>query len=78
MGFPQTVMLSKAWLRCPLLALAAISLLGACKTAEQRQAERDAERVDQICSLPREQREAELKRIREERGLVIYCGRTSD
>ena len=78
MGLRYTAMFSTTWLRLSLPALAAMSLLVACKTAEQRQAERDAAKVDEICSLPREQREAELKRIRDEQGLVIYCGRTSD
>jgi hypothetical protein len=69
---------SLAPLTVSALALAALS---ACETPAQQQAEESAsiekqaaKEMARICALPNEQREAELKKIREKSGLVLYCG----
>ena len=68
------------------LALALVAVgLAACETQAERQArEKPAERariekaaaveINRICALPEEQREAELKKIKEQSGVVLFCG----
>ncbi len=66
------------------LAVAGTALLGilaACETPAQRQARENArivkegdKEIKRICALPEDQREAELKKIKEESGMVLYCG----
>lgn len=55
--------------------------LCACETPAERQAARNAEinrkaaaEINRICALPEEQREAELKKIKDQSGMVLYCG----
>jgi hypothetical protein len=68
-----------------LLAVAGVALahagLAACETPAERQARENARIVKQgdreikrICALPEDQREAELKKIKDQSGLVLYCG----
>ena len=61
-------------------ALVMCSLSG-CETPAQRQAERNAEinrkaaaEISRICALPEDQRETELKKIKDQSGMVLYCG----
>jgi hypothetical protein len=69
-------MYKPTYLVCCLLAL-----LCACQTAAQRKAaeratvnKRAADEINRICSLPPAEREVELKKIKEESGMVLYCG----
>jgi hypothetical protein len=68
-----------------LLAAAGLALalagLAACETPAERQAreraridKEAAEEITRICALPEDQREAELKKIKEQSGMVLYCG----
>ncbi len=63
-----------------LLALAALCSLEACTTSAQRKAAENAaiekqaaEEVRRICALPEVEREAEVKKIKEDSGLSVYC-----
>lgn len=62
------------------LALAFAVLL-ACQTEAERKAAENAriekqaaKEIKRICALPDEQREAELKKIKDGSGMVLYCG----
>ncbi len=66
-----------------LVAFVALALgaLAACETPAERQAARNAEinrkaaaEINRICALPEDQREAELKKIKDQSGMVLYCG----
>jgi hypothetical protein len=64
----------------PAVAIA-LSLLAACQTPAERQAAENAriekaaaKEINRICALPEDQREAELKKIKEKSGMVLYCG----
>jgi hypothetical protein len=59
----------------------ALFVLTACQTeAQRRAAENDriekqaAAEINRICALPEEKRDAELKKIKEQSGMVLYCG----
>jgi hypothetical protein len=61
--------------------LAVLGAVTACETGAERQAARNAEinrkataEITRICALPEDQREAELKKIRDQSGMVLYCG----
>jgi len=63
------------------LALAVI-VLGACALPTERQEPGKAEtkkqvatEITRICSLPPDQREAELERLQAAFGIVAYCGK---
>ena len=63
------------------VAVGLIGLLTACESPAQRQAERNAEsnqevtaEITRICLLPPDQRDTELKKIKEQSGMVLYCG----
>jgi hypothetical protein len=58
----------------------AATLAGSCTTAGQRNAaeraavkQEVAAEVERICALPEPEREAELKRVKEESGLTLFC-----
>ena len=58
----------------------ALELLG-CTTPAQRQAAENArvekqaaQEINRICALPEAEREAELKKIKDQSGMVLYCG----
>jgi hypothetical protein len=65
--------------RVALLA-AAINVAGCAATPERIPQEPAAlsRWVNEICALPAAEREAELARLREKTGLVIFCGREED
>ena len=57
-------------------------VLAACETTRERPAngnapveKRAATAIGRICALPKAQREAELKKIKEESGMMVYCGK---
>ena len=57
-----------------------LALLG-CTTPAQRQAAENArvekqaaQEINRICALPEAEREAELKKIKDQSGMVLYCG----
>ena len=59
----------------------ALVLLSACETPAGRQARENArtgkqaaKEMNRICALPEDKRDTELKRIKEQSGLVLYCG----
>jgi hypothetical protein len=59
----------------------ALALAGGCSTPAEHQSARNAridkeaaQEINRICSLPDAQREAELKRIKDQSGMVLYCG----
>lgn len=61
--------------------LALVGAVAACETAAERQAARNAQinrkaaaEINRICTLPEEQREAELQKIKDQSGMVLYCG----
>lgn len=56
-------------------------VLAACATEKPSQAAKSAEinkqaaaEINRICALPEDQREAELKKIKDQSGVVLYCG----
>ena len=56
-------------------------VLAACEAPAERQAAENAriqkqaaKEINRICALPMEQREAELEKIKEQSGMVLYCG----
>ena len=60
-----------------------IAIAGCASTSQQRTAENAAvkkeaaQEIDRICSLPESERETELQKLKEESGLVLFCGRSS-
>jgi hypothetical protein len=61
------------------VALAAAAL--GCTTPAERQAAENsrvekqaAKEINRICALPDAQREAELRKIKEQSGTTLYCG----
>jgi hypothetical protein len=63
------------------LMLAALMLLSACTTPAQRRAAENtavqkeaAQEITRICALPDADREAAIKKLKAESGMVIYCG----
>lgn len=65
---------------CALWLLECIAVAG-CASSGQRTAgmdnaaleKRASDKIDRICELPQEQREAEIKKIKAESGLELYC-----
>jgi hypothetical protein len=56
-------------------------MLAACQTPAQQQETKNPEinkqaaaEINRICALPDAEREAELKKIKEQSGVVLYCG----
>jgi nitrous oxide reductase accessory protein NosL len=61
--------------------LAMSILLAACATEQQRKAQENAairkqaaREIERICALPEPDRQAEIEKIKEQSGMVIYCG----
>jgi hypothetical protein len=59
----------------------ALAFVAACETEAERKAgenariqKQAAKEINRICSLPDDRREAELKKIKEQSGMVLYCG----
>ena len=80
---PHATEPSTASMIASAIALGTLTLgaLTACETPAQQQAARNAEinrkaaaEINRICSLPEDQREAELKKIKDQSGMVLYCG----
>jgi hypothetical protein len=78
---PNKVPLS-AMSRATVLIVLAAAALGACTTPAQRRAAENAAikkeaatEIKRICSLPEDERQAQLKRLKDEQGVVISCGR---
>ena len=65
--------------RGAILAAAFFFLVG-CQTEAERKAEnariekQAVKEINRICALPEDQRDAELKKIKEQSGMVLYCG----
>jgi hypothetical protein len=62
-----------------VLMLGGVILLGGCATAAQRRAAENAataQEVERICSLPPAERDAELKKLKEQSGMALFCGRS--
>ncbi len=64
-----------------VLVCCVLALLSACETPAQHKAaqraainKRAADEINRICSLPEAERDAELKKIKEQSGMVLYCG----
>jgi hypothetical protein len=60
--------------------LALVTVLAACETQAERRAKENAafqkqagDEITRICALPADQREAELKKLQAQSGVVIYC-----
>jgi|SRR5579862_3251545 len=75
---PSTALVARAAAALSVLALCSLT---ACETQAQQQAARNTEinrkaaaEINRICSLPEDQREAELKKIKDQSGMVLYCG----
>lgn len=61
--------------------VASALLLLACTTPAERRAAENARvekqaaaEINRICALPEAEREAELKKIKDQSGMVLYCG----
>ena len=70
--------LGEALAACAALLL--LTSISACQTPAQKQAARNAEvnrqaarEIERICALHGEEREAELKKIKDQSGLELYC-----
>jgi hypothetical protein len=64
-----------------LLVLTIVMTMGGCTTDAQRKAteaskvrKEAAKEIERICALPPDERDAEIKRVKEHSGMVIYCG----
>jgi len=64
------------------VTLAGVIVLGACSTAAQRRAAQTAEiekeaakEIRRICALPGSARETEIKRLEDESGMTVNCGK---
>ncbi len=62
--------------------LAGVIVVGACSTPAQRRAaetadiEREAaQEIRRICALPESARETEIKKVEDESGMVVNCGK---
>lgn len=71
-------------LKAAIPVLTAAMLVGGCETEAQRRAAENvaikkeaAREIDRICSLPESERAAELKKLKDESGYELFCGRTS-
>ena len=58
-----------------------LPFIASCQTEAQRKAEENtrvekqaAKEINRICALTQAQRETEVKRIKEQTGVVLYCG----
>jgi hypothetical protein len=65
----------------PAVCFLAALVLAGCATAEQKKAAQDAAvqkraatEIERICSLPEAEREARIQKIKDESGMVLYCG----
>ena len=63
------------------LVLACSLVLSGCGTATPRSAgaarktsQRALQKSDRICALPRAERDAQLKKLEAETGVVLFCG----
>ena len=61
--------------------VASALLLLSCTTPSERRAAENARvekqaaaEINRICALPEAEREAELKKIKDQSGMVLYCG----
>ncbi len=68
-------------MRLTLCLLVLVSLAGCTTEADKRAEQRAridkqaAAEINRICALPEDQREAELKKIKEQSGVVLFCGK---
>jgi hypothetical protein len=75
---PPSSLVRAAWTAG--LAVTLTAALGCTSPAERQAAEnarvekQAAKEINRICALPDAQRDAELKRIKEQSGMVLYCG----
>ena len=67
--------------KATLLLWCLLICLSACETQAQRKAQQSqtltkqaGQEIDRICSLPEAERAAELQRIKDQSGMVLYCG----
>ena len=63
------------------LILACSLVLSGCGTATQRKSaearkttQKAVQKIDRICALPQAEREAQLKKLETESGVVLFCG----
>jgi hypothetical protein len=69
-----------AW-RITILGATIVALVGCTAAGQSKDAERSAVRkevaaeVERICALPEREREAELKKVKDESGLDLYCAK---
>jgi hypothetical protein len=61
--------------------LLGLVVLAGCATAEQQKAEKNAviqkraaTEIERICALPEAEREAQIQKIKDQSGMVLYCG----
>jgi hypothetical protein len=61
--------------------VASLLALAGCQTPSEQQAAKNAEinkqaaaEINRICALPDVERDLELKKIKEQSGVVLYCG----
>lgn len=66
----------------PFIVSLAVLVVAACSTAAQRKAadiaainKQAAQEIKRICALPEPERQAEIKRVKDESGVVVYCGK---
>jgi hypothetical protein len=64
-----------------VLILAGALVLSGCETTTQRRAaearkttQEGAQEISRICALPQPEREAQLKKLEIESGVVLFCG----
>ena len=64
-----------------VLVLASLIVLSACSSSGQRRPAENAavqkqaaQEIARICSLSEADREAAIKKVKDESGMVIYCG----
>lgn len=68
-----------------ILMLGGILVAGGCATQQKTAPAPEngavkkeaAQEINRICSLPEAEREPELKKLKEESGLVLFCGRSN-
>ena len=70
-----------AMVRLGVALVLGFAVLCGCVTPAQREAAKDealkkqvAAQIQQICSLPPAEREAAIRKVAQEDGMVLYCG----
>jgi hypothetical protein len=68
----REVNMRRLWLVAPIVIAGCAAARPPAEDAAAQKAM--AERIDQICSLPKSEQDAAIAKLKEETGMVLYCG----